>query len=233
MIGTAAIGVELAQAFARLRVDVTLFECDSALSAGRTPEVKSALKADLKVVLGHDPAPEMQSGSDKMSWVGESEKFDYILLAAGRPRSIDALNLAATGATLDDKGTANADPETLQIEDLPIFMAGDVTGQRQVLHEVSTGGTIAGRNAARFPDVSPSALMVSFGLTFCDPPVAAIGSITDDAAHSATASYADQGRAKVEGNAHGLAQLHADAGGVLIGVDLCCPAGEHLAHLLT
>ena len=40
------------------------------------------------------------------------------------------------------------DERTMQIGQTSIFMAGDVTGLRPVLHEAANEGRIAGRNAA-------------------------------------------------------------------------------------
>ncbi|WP_306150445.1 MULTISPECIES: dihydrolipoyl dehydrogenase [unclassified Roseibium] len=236
VVGSGAIGVELAQAFARLGVEVALFERGSVLSSGRTPEVKhallAALKRDMTVHLDADPAPKVQHGKVEMHWENRCKTFDYILLATGRPPTLDGLNLPATGARLDEKGRPDVNPSTFQIGHLPVFMAGDATGNRPVLHEASTDGTIAGRNAARFPAVVASDPMVAFSLTFSDPPVATIGDGPDTATLTGSVSYAEQGRARVEDKAHGLVQLHADGSGCLTGADLCAPAGEHLAHLI-
>nr|WP_321445966.1 dihydrolipoyl dehydrogenase [uncultured Cohaesibacter sp.] len=236
VVGSGAIGVELAQAFARLGVEVTLFELSDELSSGRIPEVKqallSALREEMTVYLGVEAQPERQDDMVEMRWDDQSISVDYVLLATGRPPTLKGLNLEATGAKLDEKGMPNVNPLTFQIESLALFMAGDVTGTRPVLHEASTEGTIAGRNAAHFPHSTPSDPMVSFAITFSDPPVATIGEGPKAANITGRASYANQGRAKVEGKAHGLVDLHADASGRLTGADLCAPGGEHLAHLI-
>mgnify|MGYP000296602361 CR=1 FL=1 len=51
------------------------------------------------------------------------------------------------GAPLDPNGVPVYDPNTMQVGDLPVFLAGDVTGHRPLLHEAGDEGRIAGHNA--------------------------------------------------------------------------------------
>jgi pyruvate/2-oxoglutarate dehydrogenase complex dihydrolipoamide dehydrogenase (E3) component len=44
---------------------------------------------------------------------------------------------------------------TLQAGSSHIFIAGDVSDDKPLLHEAADEGRIAGENAARFPDVRP------------------------------------------------------------------------------
>jgi dihydrolipoamide dehydrogenase len=44
--------------------------------------------------------------------------------------------------------------------------------------------------------------------------------------------FADQGRARIQGENVGSLRLHADRAGVLKGAEMLGPACEHLAHLL-
>lgn len=124
-------------------------------------------------------------------------------------------------------------PATLQCGDAPIFMAGDADHSRPVLHEAQAEGTLAGRNAACFPEMITGRRMVPFSIIFTDPALANIGELDGKDSVIASASYEDQGRAKVEGVNRGLPRLHADsANGKLIGAVLATPAAEHMAHFL-
>ena len=75
----------------------------------------------------------------------------------GRRPNTDGLGLDAIGAPLDDKGRPLFDPGTLQLGDLPIFIAGDATAERMILHEAGDEGRIAGSNAVREVHRSPTA----------------------------------------------------------------------------
>ncbi len=128
------------------------------------------------------------------------------------------------------------DRETMQCGTAPIFIAGDADHDRAVLHEASSEGTIAGRNAASYPEVTPGKRTVPFAITFTHPNVAVIGRIAqnDDAdIVIGTASYDDQGRAKVEACNAGLVRFYADRrDGGLTGATMAGPAVEHSAHLI-
>ncbi|MWD29844.1 dihydrolipoyl dehydrogenase [Aquicoccus sp. SCR17] len=239
VIGAGPVGVELAQALARLGVRVSLY--DSGDSIAKLPEetteaLKPLLEQDFPVHLGTTPEPSREGDMVVLSHDGTSERFDRVLLAAGRPPSLEGLDLAATGLELDDHGMPEVNAETLQCGDLPIFMAGDANAIAPLLHEASDEGAAAGRNAAAHPDLKARETQVPLAITFTDPSAATIGTIPDPEDQSLVtgrADYADQGRAKVEARAGGLVRIHAKASdGTLMGADLCLPEGEHLAHLL-
>jgi dihydrolipoamide dehydrogenase len=68
---------------------------------------------------------------------------------------------------------------------------------------------------------------------FTDPPLVLIGQRSGDGLVCGKADYRDQGRAKVEARAHGLAKVYAtEQGAVLKGAALFCPGADHLGHLL-
>ncbi|WCR11813.1 dihydrolipoyl dehydrogenase [Paracoccus stylophorae] len=237
VIGAGNVGLELAQAMARLGVQVTVFDRGDTLGISRSDEVneaiRTALERDLTLRMGTSPEPRREGERVRLDWGdGQSQHFDRVLLAVGRPPQIDGLDLEKTGASLDDKGMPDFSRDTLQIADLPIYIAGDSNGFRPILHEASTEGAVAGRNAAHHPDPRSLDRTPHFTITFTDPPVASLGEGPGPQSLSGTADYSDQGRAKVDAVAHGLVQIHADRHGRLIGADLCAPQGDHLAHHL-
>lgn len=237
VIGGGVIGVELAQAMARLGVRVSLFDAETRLAQVRHDGVhdalKSALMEDLDLHLGVTPSPEEADEGIRLSWNNQSEVFDRVLVATGRPPSMDGLNLEVTGLTLDDQGMPKINPDTMQCEHGAIFVAGDANAARPVLHEASDEGGIAGLNAAAHPAVIQSARSVVLTVTFTEPALVSVGTGPDDVDFSAIADYSSQGRATVEGENQGLAVLYASApDGCLVGADLCCPGAEHLGHLI-
>ncbi|KZY33863.1 dihydrolipoamide dehydrogenase [Roseovarius sp. HI0049] len=238
VIGAGPLGLELAQAMHRLGVEVEVFDSGESL-AGLPPETSRALYATLSdsfpIHLNCKPDPAPHPDGVELSWPGHTARFERILVAAGRPPSLDALELENADLDLDDHGTPIFDPRTLQCGDAPVFIAGDANHDRPLLHEASDEGTIAGSNAATWPDVAQSPRKIPLSISFTRPEAATIGTIPDpdDDSHvTGTADYADQGRAKVIGQAHGLLRLHATTDGQLTGASLCAPGGEHLAHML-
>ena len=240
VIGSGAIGLELAQSMARLGVDVTLFDRGDRLGGIRCDKVHAAVKgmieADLSLQLGVELEASAADDGVSIAWGGASSgqrDFDYMLVATGRPPNLDGLNLSAAGVALDDDGVPVHDRDTMQCGDSAIFLAGDLANDLPLLHEASQDGAIAGRNAVSFPVSTPAERFTSFSITFTSPPVARIGQSEDDAVVTGTADFSDQGRARVEGINQGVLTLYAAApDGRLIGADLCTPASEHLAHML-
>jgi dihydrolipoamide dehydrogenase len=241
VVGSGPIGLELAQAMARLGVAVTLLDRGDRLGGIRCPTVHAALKDviddDLTLALGVEITVTATNGGVALKWTGDAsgdDVFDYVLVATGRPPNLDGLNLAVTGLALDDDGVPVHDRATMRCGDSDIFLAGDVADDLPLLHEASHDGAIAGRNAVTLPAAIGTERFTAFSLTFTSPPVARIGQSEEDGVITGTADFSDQGRARVEGRNRGALTLYAAApDGRLIGADLCTPATEHLAHMLT
>jgi len=240
VVGSGPIGLELAQAMARLGVKVTLFDRGERLGGIRCDRVHAALRAiieeDLTLKLGVELEARAKDESIELSWSGTSSgksEFDYVLVATGRPPQLEDLDLSAAGLELDDDGVPLHDRDSMQCGDSAIFLAGDVADDQPVLHEASHDGAIAGRNAVAFPASAPGQRFAPFAITFTSPPVVRIGQSEEDGVITGTADYSDQGRARVEGVNEGVLTLYAAApDGRLIGADLCTPASEHLGHML-
>lgn len=243
VIGAGPLGLELAQALVRLGVEVMVFDQGSRFAALADAAVADNLRAllsrEMPIHLGVTPVARAEGDGVMLSWTGESEgerRFDRLLLAAGRPPQVAGLGLEQAAIALDDHGTPCFDAHTMQCGDAPIFIAGDADHDRAVLHEASSEGTIAGRNAASFPEVTPGTRFVPFSIMFTDPPMAVIGTVPEPGELShvvGCASYEDQGRAKVFARTGGLVHLYADRdGGRLIGASMVGPGVEHSAHLI-
>ena len=242
VIGAGPIGLELAQALARLGVDTHVFEQSESVAALVDAPVASALRTilarELPITLGVEVSAELDGQGVLVRWKGKESgerHFDRLLVAAGRAPNLKGLDLAKTGIALDEHGTPRFDASTRQCDGSAIFIAGDADHDRPVLHEASSEGTLAGRNAATFPAVTPEARAVPLSVMFTDPPVAVIGTVPakGDTHVLGVASYEDQGRAKVYARNAGLAHLYAERdGGRLVGATMTGPGVEHSAHLL-
>jgi len=239
VVGAGPLGLELAQAMARLGVETVMFDQGDRIAALRdaavAKSVRSVLGKEFPIHLGVKLEVEKDGDAARLSWSGASSgtaSFERVLVAAGRPPALHDLNLAATGLGTNDKGIPKFDPSTLQCGDAPIFLAGDADAQRPVLHEASSEGAIAGRNAASFPKVRKARRAVFLSIMFTDPPLAVVGAPPSDAMVFGSASYADQGRARVEARNEGLVRVYAGADtGVIAGATLFGPGMDHIAHV--
>ena len=182
VVGAGPLGLELAQALARLCVDTAVFEQGDHVAALRdaegAKELGSILGAEFPIHSGVKLDVARESDIAHLLWSGSSSgarSFERVLVATGRPPQLQDLDLATTGIPLDDRGVPRFDSATLQCGDAPIFLAGDAYAQRPVLHEAASEGTIAGRNAAAFLNVQPVKRTVHLSIMFTDPPLATIG----------------------------------------------------------
>ena len=247
VIGGGPVGIEIAQAMARLGVAVSVFDAGSGLHGLSEPGLQQqaaaifseemALHLDAELV-----AAEPVAGAAVLTWTEadgtrRTQTFARVLSAAGRPPNLHGLGLADAGLRLDESGMPAFDARTLLCKGAPILIAGDANAVRPVLHEASRQGGIAGRNAAALaggasleaPEPWPALAMV-----FTHPQAASVGAAFDADADRVVGGmrFDDQGRARVDGVNRGGIRLWADRSGILLGGEMLGPSCEHLAHLL-
>ena len=240
VLGLGAVGVEMAQALARLGIEVTAFVSRKAAAGLSDPDVLNALwgelEKDFQIHIGeraslaeHKDGIEVISGDKRLV-------VDQVLVANGRVPNVEGLGLETLGVALDERGLPPFDTNTRQIADLPVFLVGDIDPARALLHEASDEGHIAGMNA--FADKPRHyRRRTVLGISFCQPNAAVVGqSFKELAGQDIVIGHIDfsrQGRARVAQEDAGLLRVYADrASGKLLGSEMCAPAGEHLAHLL-
>ena len=240
VVGSGAIGLELAQAFAHLGVEVALFDKGERMAKVRCDkvhgELREAMENNLALHLGVDVTPHASDHGVRLNWSGASEGealFDKVLVAVGRKPQLGGLDLGKAGLDLDDDGVPRYERTTMRCGDSSVFLAGDAAADLPLLHEASHEGAIAGRNAAAYPAPIPAGRNTRFAITFTEPVLATIGKAEEEGAVTGSADFSDQGRARVDGRNRGILTLYAAApDGRLIGADLIAPSGEHLAHML-
>jgi dihydrolipoamide dehydrogenase len=241
VVGAGPLGLELAQALARLGVEVMLFDEGDKLAAlderAIADVLRDVLETDFPVHLNAKVETTEAPGGVKVRWTGDSvgeRVFEKLLVATGRSPRFDELGLKDAGISLDEHGTPDFDRHTMQCGRSAVFIAGDADHERAFLHDAATEGAIAGRNAAGFPHVEPSHRTLPLSIMFTDPPLAVLGQTTQGSeVVRGCASYSDQGRAKIMRRNAGLAHIYAQADdGRIVGAILACPGAEHLAHLL-
>jgi len=247
VFGAGVIGLELGQALSRLGVRVSLFGRDNlvgplsdpALTAYATEhffgEFDAHWHADTSISLVQDKVLiEWQDANSS-----GSESFDYLLAATGRRANTDQLGLENTSLELSERGAPLFDELSMQAGNSTIFVAGDASSDRPILHEAADEGRLAGENAARFPHAYRRARRVNLGVVFSDPQIGLAGSGYAELKKLGTdfetgvISFEDQGRSRVMGVNKGLMHVYAEnRTGRLLGAEIFGPAAEHLAHLL-
>ncbi|MCK6507463.1 dihydrolipoyl dehydrogenase [Myxococcota bacterium] len=245
VFGPGAIGLELGQALHRLGVRVRVVGVGGFLGPLTDPVVKKVATQAIAQELPLDTDAQVTRAWRDQDRVyiarrvdGEEvvEDFAYALSAVGRAPDLSSLGLEAAGLRLD-RGRLRVDPHTMQLGDHPIFVAGDATGDRPLLHEAADEGRIAGANAARYPRVEPGDRRSLLGLVFTDPQLAVVGATWAELQGRdvvvGAVDLSDQGRSRVMRENRGWLHVYAEqATGRLLGAELAHPRAEHLAHLL-
>lgn len=241
VIGAGVIGLELGQALARLGIDITIYHADQYIGGLTDPKVAEAAAKILSEALSlyTNARAEITQQADAKLSISASDHTttaDQILAALGRRPNIEQLNLEALGVDFDSSGIPRHDCESMQIHDLPIFMAGDVNKVRPLLHEAADEGRIAGYNAAQSSPICFKR-RVPIRILFTQPNIASVGQtyqeLKDQPIAIGEVDYSDQGRARILKKNQGLLRIYGDSNnGQLLGAEMIAPEGEHLAHLL-
>lgn len=240
VIGMGPLGAEMALALARLGVHVSAFSKSDLLAGLSDPEInavlRGALATEMDLQLGDETTLHEADGGIAITADGRQTVVDQVLVAVGRRPNVSKLGLENLGVPLDAHGMPEFDPGSTQIGELPVFFAGDVNGQRPLLHEAADEGHIAGRNALA-DDVRCYERRKPLSIVFVDPEVAVVGesaaSLVPGSFATGRASFDNQGRARAGQRNLGKIALYVQpSDGKLLGAELCAPAGEHFAHLL-
>lgn len=240
VIGLGTIGLELGQSLHRIGVAVTGFDQLGHIGGAQDPEVQRCaleiLGKEFPIHLGH-PVNLAAEGEGVRVTAGEqSVLVERVLCSIGRVPNVEGLGLEKLGVALDRRGIPAYNPNTMQVGDLPVFIAGDVTGDRPILHEAGDEGRIAGYNAAH-GQTAAFRRKVPLFINFCDPNIAIVGARWNDLDPATTAvgqiNFAPVGRALIMGKNKGILRVYGDkANGRILGAEMVGPKGENLAHLL-
>lgn len=252
VIGTGVIGLELGQSLSRLGAEVKFFAIDQQLGPVSDPVIKAktveVLGDELNLALDtFITQAKAVEGGVALTWRTRDgqegvEVFEKVLAATGRRPNLRGMGLEELGLDTDTFGVPVFDGRTMQIGEHPIFIAGDVTNDRPLLHEASDEGRIAGVNAARVAQGDPArahARRAPMSVVFSEPQMGMAGlSYAQLEARGqpfgiGEVSYDNQGRARVMGRNRGHVRIYGDpSDGRLLGAELFGPDVEHLTHLL-
>jgi mercuric reductase len=246
VIGGNAIGLEQAQLWNRLGVEVIVVEALERLPPFEEPDVSAVIeevftREGIGVVTGATitRTDRDQTGYRVALTGGNGQpaelRAEQLLVATGRRPVTAGLNLAAVGVKTAQRGEVVVD-DYLRTDNPRIWAAGDVTGHPQFVYVAGAHGTLVADNA--FDDAGR---MLDYHhlprVTFTSPAIAAAG-LTD--AQAVEQGYACEcrvlpleyvPRALVNRDTHGLIKLVAEQGtGRLLGAHVIAEgAGDVIA----
>ena len=241
VVGLGVIGLELGQSLSRMGVEVVGIDMAEQIGAITDPEVnQQAIEIfgkEFPLWLGHGAEiTEQEDGRLKVTAGDNSVVVDKVFASLGRRPNIDKLGLENIGVSLNRNGLPDYNPNTMQVGDLPIFLAGDINGDRPILHEAGDEGKIAGYNAAH-EEIMAFKRKTPLAIVFSEPNIALVGQRYSELDMDRTAigemKVAPVGRALIMAKNRGVIRVYADqASGKLLGAELVSPKAENLGHLL-
>ncbi|MDQ6839431.1 MAG: FAD-dependent oxidoreductase [Actinomycetota bacterium] len=249
VIGGGSIGVELAQAFARLGTAVTIVEAADRLLSREEPDASAIVAATLgadgvKVITGREIVGARGGpGGARLALDDGSEVHgSRVLVAVGRAPVTADLDLAVAGVALDQRGFIVTD-DHLRSSVGNIWAAGDIAGKVQLTHAADEMGRIAANNALSKVAYRRFRAHQVPAVTFTDPEVAHVG-VTEAAAADiqgarvAFLPMSEVDRAIAAGRTEGFVKLLVGprrvtrnlAGGRLLGATVVAPRAGEMIH---
>jgi dihydrolipoamide dehydrogenase len=147
---------------------------DAKVSAAAT----ALLGGEFALHLGAEAEVAAADGAIRVRAGDAEATVDAVLAALGRRPNLAGLGLETLGIALDPRGMPPVDPNTQQVADLPLFLAGDANGERALLHEAADEGHIAGLNAVRLAAGEKPACYARrtpLAIVFSEPNIAVAG----------------------------------------------------------
>jgi mercuric reductase len=247
IIGGSSVGLELAQMFARLGVEVTVLEALSRVVPAEDSAVGDALgdylRAEgLRVYTGVQieyvsRTSQGYSAAFRQGDQASSVRAEHLLVATGRRPNTKGFGLEALGVALGPKGEILVD-EFLQSANPDVYAAGDVLGDPMFVYVAAHGGSLAAENALGGNARRRYDLSVLPKVTFTDPAVASVGFSEAEARRlgiipiTAVLALEHVPRALAARDTHGFVKLVADsATRRLVGAHiLAAEAGEMITE---
>ena len=191
VVGASAVGLELAQMFARLGVRVTVLEALPRVVPAEDEDIGNALAGHLQEeglqihtgvqIDGVSRNEDGYSVSFHAAGATRTAQGEQLLVATGRRANTTGFGLDVSGVTLGKKGEIVVN-EYLQTSNPNVYAAGDVLGDPMFVYVAAYGGSLAAENALR-GNVRRYDLTALPKVTFTDPAVASVG-LTEDQARA-------------------------------------------------
>ena len=246
VVGGGIIGLEMAEVYSTLGSKITVVELGAGLIPGADRDVVKVLETRVKkrfeAILTNTKCAKVEAKIDGL-WVTfegngaptEPQKFDKVLVAAGRRPNGKLIGAEAAGVIVQDNGFIPADKQ--QRTNVPhIYAIGDVIGQPMLAHKAVHEGRVAAENCAGMKSFFDARVIP--GIAYTDPEVAWVGVTELEAKEKGLEvevgkfPWAASGRALGNGRPDGFTKLIADKhthqiiGAAIVGAG----AGELLAE---
>lgn len=244
VLGSGAVGVELAQAYARFGVDVTVVEALDRLVPLEEPEAGEVLagvftEEGIGVRTGARATSVAAAGDGVHVELEDGETLDAerLLVATGRRADLSAVGVAAVGIDEDQRWVPVDDHQ--RVTD-GVWAVGDITGKGAFTHIALYQSAIAVADILG-EDHEPASYHALPRATFTDPEIGSVGLSEADARSAgldvsvgfAKVPHTARGWLHKAGN-EGFIKLVADTGsGVLVGATAMGPNGGEVLGLLT
>ena len=245
VLGGGPIGVELAQAFQRLGSQVTLVEYGPQIlgpeDADMAAIVQQQLEAEgMDIRLGlkalrvaRDQGTIHLTGEPVGGGEALTLEGDALLVATGRRPNVDGLGLDAAGVNFTARGIPVN--RRLRTNQAHIYACGDVNGSYPFTHVAGYEGGIALTNIVLHLPRKADYSKVPW-CTYCDPELASVG-LNEKRAQAQgveyrllTEPFADNDRARAEGETEGRIKILLSPKGKLLGAQIVGPSAGELIH---
>jgi len=220
VVGAGASGAEVSSAYARLGVEVLLFEALERVLPTEDADISRLVERGLKrqgiTVHTGKFVRDVESSDSVVTFTfdgGEGE-VEWLVIAAGRGPDVEALGLDAAGVRLGEDGLVEVDG-ALRTSAPGIYAIGDLVAGPALAHKASDEGIIAVEDAAGLA-THPISYIDIPRATFCTPNVASFG-LTEAQAREqghdvvvGKVPYGAVGAGTVYGDRTGLVKLVGD-----------------------
>ncbi len=242
VVGLGTVGLELAQALARLGVEVHGFSAERGIGHIESPQLQrlaeETFAKEFHLHLERATPRTLQGNVLELLSGSESLEFEKVLLAVGRQPNVGSLNLARLGLPLDSNGMPPLGENGLHVKGTSIYIIGDANSERPVLHEARFEAEAAVDMIFRSQDkitLRPPKLEI----LFTDPQICRVGLSLSEITNrnlsyeTLSVSLEKSGRALIENDGVGMIEVYIEReSGKILGAELLCRAAEHLGHLL-
>lgn len=225
IIGGGPIGCEMAQCFARLGTQVTLYEPSDRVLTKDDPDASRIVMEvfrregiDVRTLTRVESLDRSDSGTTVISRLGADvhrETFDAVLAATGRVPNVEGLDLEEAGIAYDKHGVTVDD--RLRTTNPRVFAAGDICSQFKFTHAADFQARIVIQNALFWGRAKASQLIIPW-CTYTSPEVAQVGLLPSDAQRlgiaidTFTQPLSSVDRAILDNETEGFVKVHVRRG---------------------
>jgi dihydrolipoamide dehydrogenase len=216
IVGAGASGAEIASAYARLGVDVRLFEALDRVLPTEDADISKAAERGLrrqgmKIHTGTLVKDVTSSETSvKFTYGEESGEADWLVIAAGRAADVVGLGLDDAGVKLEEPSGLVEVDGAMRTNVAGVYAIGDLVHGPALAHKASDEGIIAVEDAAGL-STHPIEYIDVPRATFCTPNVASFG-LTEEQAREAGH---DVVVGKLQYGAVGAGTVYGDRTGVI------------------